>query len=96
MASLGHSPEEPSRNRTVLVGLVKGNSPKATRFEIRAANPHTNTYMATSAILIGMLDGIKYAQNKDRNALHKEITKNTAKNPIILKKQRICYKQKYI
>ncbi|RKX65127.1 hypothetical protein DRP44_06995 [candidate division TA06 bacterium] len=88
VASLGHSPEEPSRNRTVLVGLVKGNSPKATRFEIRAANPHTNTYMATSAILIGMLDGIKYAQNKDRNALHKEITKKYGKESDYLEKNR--------
>ncbi len=88
VASIGDSPNEPSRNRTVLVGLVKGNSPLSTRFEIRAANPHTNTYMATSAILLAMLDGIKYARNKNQDKLHKELTKKYGEESEYLEKNR--------
>lgn len=45
VTSLGHSAKLPSRNRTVLVGLVRevGNQ-MATRFELRAPNPKSNTY----------------------------------------------------
>lgn len=60
VTSLGHSPESPSRNRTVLAGLVRDMaSPLATRFELRAPNPLTNTYLCTAASYQGMLDGIK-------------------------------------
>lgn len=60
VTSLGHSPESPSRNRTVLAGLVRDMaSPLATRFELRAPNPLTNTYLCTAAVYQGMLDGIK-------------------------------------
>ncbi len=60
VTSLGHSPEAPSRNRTVLAGLVRDlNNPLATRFELRSPNPHTNTYLCTAAVYQGMLDGIK-------------------------------------
>jgi glutamine synthetase len=60
VTSLGHSPEVPSRNRTVLAGLVRDMaSPLATRFELRAPNPLTNTYLCTAAVYQGMLDGIK-------------------------------------
>lgn len=60
VTSLGHAPEVPSRNRTVLAGLVRDlNSPHATRFELRAPNPLTNTYLCTAASYQGMLDGIK-------------------------------------
>lgn len=59
VTSLGLSPEEPSRNRTVLAGLVRDiNNPLATRFELRAPNPLTNTYLCTAAVYQGMLDGI--------------------------------------
>lgn len=80
VTSLGHSPSEPSRNRTVLAGLVRDlNSPLATRFELRAPNPLTNTYLCTAAVYQGMLDGIsavikseisldKIAKNFDKNA----------------------------
>lgn len=60
VTSLGHSPEVPSRNRTVLAGLVRDmGSPLATRFELRAPNPLTNTYLCTAAVYQGMLDGIE-------------------------------------
>ena len=60
VTSLGHSVEKPSRNRTVLIGLVRelGN-PLATRFELRAPNPKSNTYLVIAASYLAMLDGIK-------------------------------------
>ena len=62
VTSLGHNPEVPSRNRTILIGLVRDiESPKATRFELRAPNPFTNTYLAASCLFLTALDGITYA-----------------------------------
>jgi glutamine synthetase len=67
VASLGHSPEIPSRNRTVLIGLIRDlQAPMATRFELRAPNPNSNTYLTTAACYQGMLDGIKYAVLNDK------------------------------
>ena len=41
VTSLGLSPENPSRNRTVLTGLIRDlQIPMATRFELRSPNPH--------------------------------------------------------
>ena len=62
VTSLGHSPAEPSRNRTILIGLVRdAKSSMATRFELRAPNPKTNTYLVLAASYMAMLDGIKAA-----------------------------------
>ena len=62
VTSLGHNPEVPSRNRTILIGLVRDiDNPKATRFELRAPNPFTNTYLAASCLFLSALDGITYA-----------------------------------
>ena len=62
VTSLGHNPEVPSRNRTILIGLVRDiESPKATRFELRAPNPFTNTYLAAACLFLTSLDGITYA-----------------------------------
>jgi len=59
VTSLGHSPEVPSRNRTVLAGLVRDlDNPMSTRFELRAPNPNTNTYLTLAASYQCMLDGI--------------------------------------
>lgn len=59
VCSLGHDVETPSRNRTVLVGLVRDmENPLATRFEVRSPNPLTNTYLALAAFYQAMLDGI--------------------------------------
>ncbi len=67
VTSLGHTPEVPSRNRTILIGLVRDiDNPKATRFELRAPNPFTNTYLAASALYLTSLDGIKYAVTSDK------------------------------
>jgi glutamine synthetase len=59
VSSLGHNVETPSRNRTILVGLVRDmENPLATRFEVRSPNPLTNTYLALAAFYQAMLDGI--------------------------------------
>lgn len=49
-----------SRNRTILAGLVRDvENPYATRFEVRACNPYTNTYIALAAIYLAAFDGIR-------------------------------------
>lgn len=62
VASTGHDVSQPSRNRTVLVGLLRDrNDPLPTRFEIRAPNPHTNTYLALASFYQAMMDGMAWA-----------------------------------
>jgi glutamine synthetase len=76
VTSLGHSPAIPSRNRTVLAGLVRDTSnPLATRFEVRAPNPFTNTYVAVSAFYLSILDGVKAAIGKTTKELEAELSK---------------------
>ena len=76
VTSLGHKPEVPSRNRTILAGLVRdAKNPKATRFELRACNPYTNTYLVLAAIYSAVLDGVTYAMGKTTAELLKEISK---------------------
>lgn len=68
VGSLGHSVEEPSRNRTVLVGLVRDiANPRSTRFELRAPNPTSNTYLLTAAVYQSFLDGIAYVINGEKS-----------------------------
>ena len=78
VTSLGHSACKPSRNRTVLVGLVRevGNE-MATRFELRSPNPKSNTYLVLAASYMAMLDGIKEAleNGKTPEDLEKSISK---------------------
>jgi glutamine synthetase len=78
VSSLGHSVELPSRNRTVLIGLVRDpRNPLATRFELRAPNPKSNTYLVISAAYMAMLDGIKAAleEGKTSQELYASISK---------------------
>ena len=78
VTSLGHTPEVPSRNRTILAGLVRDvNNPLATRFEVRSPNPYTNTYIAVAAFYLTMLDGIKaaLASGKSIKELEAELSK---------------------
>ena len=68
VTSLGHNVSLPSRNRSVLAGLVRDmDSPLATRFEVRAPNPHTNSYLAMAAMYLAMLDGIEHALRSGRS-----------------------------
>lgn len=78
VASIGKDIECPSRNRSVLLGLVRSMaSSKATRFELRSPNPHTNTYLCLSAIYQCMIDGINYAVSSGKSSveLRDEFTK---------------------
>lgn len=60
VTSLGHEPEVPSRNRTILAGLIRDlDNPFATRFELRSPNPYTDTYLVLAAIYLTVFDGIK-------------------------------------
>ena len=77
VTSLGLSPDNPSRNRTILIGLIRDlQNPLATRFELRSPNPHTNIYLAIAVSYMAMLDGILYAvDNKTEEELLKELSK---------------------
>lgn len=91
VTSLGLSPENPSRNRTVLAGLIRDlNSPMATRIELRSPNPHSNTYLVMAASYMGMLDGIIYAceNNKTEDALLAELSKKAGESAEYLETQR--------
>ena len=91
VTSLGLSPENPSRNRTVLAGLIRDlNSPMATRFELRSPNPHSNTYLVMAASYMGMLDGIIYAaeNNKTEDELLTELSKKAGDPAEYLEKSR--------
>ncbi len=91
VGSVGHSVANPSRNRTVLVGLVRDMaSPLATRFELRAPNPNTNSYLAVSAVYLTMLDGIKAAVTSGLSAseLEKEFSKPYGVEKFYLEKDR--------
>ena len=91
VTSLGHSPAIPSRNRTILAGLVRDvNSPMATRFEVRSPNPYTNTYIALTAFYMSMLDGIKAAVNSGKTVeeLDAELSKEAGTEGFYLEKDR--------
>lgn len=69
VTSIGNAVDIPSRNRTVLVGVIRDLlNPLATRFELRAPNPYTNTYLAAAALYMAMVDGIKYAVTSEKTA----------------------------
>jgi len=64
VSSLGHSPNAPSRNRTVLIGLIRDLKNKyATRFELRSPNPSSNSYLLLAAVCQSSIDGIKAVLN---------------------------------
>ena len=91
VTSLGHSVDVPSRNRTVLMGLVRDiDNPYATRFELRAPNPHSNTYLVIAALNMAMVDGVVYALSKGRtdDDLLKELSKEPGEDADYLDKGR--------
>ena len=64
----GDRPDVQTRNRSVLIGLIRNiASPAATRFELRSPNPFTNTYIAIAMGYLAALDGIKYALSSGKN-----------------------------
>lgn len=91
VTSLGHSYEVPSRNRSVLVGLIRDiNNPKTVRFELRSPNPLSNTYLVLAGCYQTMLDGIKAsAQSKlSTKELEKELSKGLGEDGFYLEKDR--------
>ena len=92
VTSLGKQKNEPSRNRSVLIGLLKDKeNPYATRFELRSPNPSSNIYITIAVSYLSMLDGIKYAikNNKTEESLYKEISKKQNEYYGYLEKDRI-------
>lgn len=88
VASLGRDAASPSRNRTVLVGLVRGDNPLSVRFEVRAPNPHTNTYLAAAAMYLAMLDGMRCAAGESPVRLHAELAKRAGEPAAYLDAER--------
>ena len=89
--SIGHSATDPSRNRTILVGVVRSSqSPKATRFELRSPNPKSNTYLVLAAGLMAMLDGIKSSLEAEKTCkdLEKSISKKYGEEDFYLERDR--------
>ena len=92
VASIGKDIHTPSRNRSVLLGLIRNSeSAVQTRFEIRSPNPHTNTYLFLSAAYQCMLDGIEYAVKSGHTAseLEKEFCKGYGEESEYLEKDRV-------
>jgi len=91
VTSLGHTIESPSRNRTILMGLIRDlSNPYATRFELRSPNPHSNTYLVLATLYQAMLDGVIYAikNNKTEDELLAELSKKSGEEADYLEKSR--------
>ena len=89
VTSLGHTPQIPSRNRTILAGLIRDiNNPYATRFELRACNPYSNTYLVLAAIYSAVIDGVKVAVTKTTDELLGELSKEAGQDGFYLEKNR--------
>lgn len=97
VTSLGLSPDNPSRNRTILMGLIRDlNNPLATRFELRSPNPHSNIYLVIAVTYMAMLDGIIYAleNNKTEEDLLAELSKKAGEPADYLEKDRAYRSEK--
>ena len=89
VTSLGHTPKIPSRNRTILAGLIRDlKNPMATRFELRACNPYTNTYLVLAASYSAILDGIRATIDRSAVDLLTELSKKAGQDGFYLEKSR--------
>lgn len=92
VTSLGKKVNVPSRNRTVLVGLIReANNPLSTRFEFRAPNPKSNTYLVIATALLAALDGIRAAVSNEKTSkeLEKSLSKEYGQEDFYLEKDRM-------
>lgn len=92
VSSLGHSPEIPSRNRTVLIGLIRDiNNKYATRFELRAPNPNSNSYLLMAAVYQSCLDGIRAVidSKESLDAIEKGFNKQYGEKHFYLDEHRV-------
>lgn len=88
---LGHNVDNPSRNRSVLVGLIRDmDNPHATRFEVRSPNPHSNTYLVIACLYQAMLEGIEASlkSGKTESELLEELSKKPGATGFYLEKDR--------
>lgn len=91
VTSLGHRTENPSRNRTVLIGLIRDEKkPLSTRFELRSPNPKSNKYLVMATSYLTMLDGIKACleAKKTPEELERIISKEWGEEAFYLEKNR--------
>ena len=91
VTSLGISPKEKARNRTVLVGLIRDlSNPLSIRFELRAPNPKSNTYLVLASSYMAMLDGIEKALEAEKtpSELEASISKKRGEEDFYLEKDR--------
>lgn len=91
VTSLGVTVTEPSRNRTVLVGLIRdAKNPMATRFELRSPNPKSNTYLVIAASYMACMDGIKavLAAGKTPQELERSLSKKHGETDFYLETER--------
>ena len=91
VTSLGRDHMTPSRNRTVLIGLVRDmKNPLSTRFELRSPNPHSNSYLVIGAGYMTMLDGIKavLSAGKMPHELEASISKKYGEEDFYLETER--------
>ena len=91
VTSLGGTKESPTRNRSVLVGLIRDiDNPLATRFELRSPNPYSNTYLVMAACFQAMLDGITATLKSGLSSeeLEKQISKKSGEASFYLSKDR--------
>ncbi len=97
VTSIGHSAKIPSRNRSVLVGLVRDmKNPLATRFELRSPNPKSDTYLVLASSYLAMLDGIAAAleAKKTPKELEASLSKEAGADDFYLEKQRAYRSEK--
>ncbi|MBQ7704347.1 MAG: glutamine synthetase [Selenomonadaceae bacterium] len=89
VTSLGHTPKFPSRNRTILVSLIRDlENPMATRFELRGCNPYSNIYLVLAASYSAIIDGIKMSVNHTTDELLAELSKEAGVEGFYLEKDR--------
>jgi glutamine synthetase len=91
VTSLGGAKDQPSRNRSVLIGVIRNiDNKNTTRFELRSPNPYSNTYLVVAACIQGMLDGITSVIDggMDCKMLEKEISKKYGEDGVYLEKYR--------
>lgn len=91
VTSIGHTAPQPSRNRTVLIGLVRDlNNPLATRFELRSPNVKSDTYLVIATAYMAILDGITESliANKTPDQLLASLSKKYGENDFYLEKDR--------
>lgn len=97
VTSLGHTVEAPSRNRTVLVGLIRDeHNPMAARFELRSPNPKANTFLVLAASYMAMLDGATAAIENEKTPaeLLESLSKDYGEEDFYLEKDRLYRTEK--